>query len=1217
MRSQSKTVRLGLSIAAALVLILVVIFGIRALTIKPVYIAVVTIQSGLYADDGLAVENGAKLYVDQINRQGGVNGHTVKIKTFYDEGDVATAVKIAHQIASDPDIVAVIGHLFSSTSKAAGEVYQQMGVTAITGTASATSLKDNQWYFSIVPGNDTVGPFLANYANRFFQSPQNTNVTIVYDRNDPYSSSLVDGFVPPFKGLSGKVHQTYDLNAQNATAMINKIVSDVLSNKPEDTGLIFVASQKNEAQTLITELRRKGVQSPILGGDALSGESFARRFSTLPEEITQPGYFTNNIYASSPVIFDSANQDGQKFFNDYKAKYNQAPTWIAASSYDAAHVLVEAIQQTTQGNNTGTITQRRSLIHDYIGKLNSPGNAVKGGVSGNIYFDKKTRDAVKPIAVGVFSQGNFISAPTQYLPIPNIDLVSNLDQDVKDNRVLIMNGKYVRKTNIVYTGIDFNQISGLDETTSTYQMDFYIWFRYQGDVDATNIQFLNADSDVALGDPLQTKDNAVNDIHYRLYRVKGTFKSTFDFHNYPFDQQQMEMRFRHANLTRDNLVYVVDTVSIKPSVDQSVFQSGGDWHINKKESTPPFFPGSVATSSSLGDPKLIGLNPDTEYATFNVAIPIARDVLSFILRNLLPVFFTLLLTYMAYFLPAEEFGTRTGILTGSILTIAFFHLGVSSSLKVGYTVALDYAFYAFYAIIMISLLTTMAEWYLHVHKEKLEQQTEELQKKPRLKKIAIAENEALIERDQSSEKFMLQTGRIFFPASLVLLFFVYVLIYGVGVKLPSLSSFGNRSLASAAQTQTNAALANTLPSATNGKVTLTIGSWRVTDQTQMNTILAVFNNQHPNIEVKFSPAVGDQYEKILRLQLQKGIAPDLFYLSSAGGRVANPLDIIANGDVEPLTNLPGLENYNVGAINTWSPDQKTPYALPLYAVSHGIYYNVDIFNQLHLSIPQTWDDLMADAQKIQDAKYIPFANAHYPNDKQRIGDLIFTNMAPTFIGGLDGRLQYENGQRCFNDQHVIALFWAIKDISRYMPVDAETLSYYDSQQLFLKGKAAMYFGGSFEIPIFESQTPAPSFKWSVFAIPHLPGQLSYINYHIDTAIALNANAPHKAEARIFLEWLTTPEYAKLLEDNLPGLFPLNTKAPVLTDQPGNDFLALNVGRGLDVRWVLPNTSLPDGRTLMQDAALGVMRGELTPRQAADQLQNGLAQWYLPAQKCLP
>jgi raffinose/stachyose/melibiose transport system substrate-binding protein len=162
----------------------------------------------------------------------------------------------------------------------------------------------------------------------------------------------------------------------------------------------------------------------------------------------------------------------------------------------------------------------------------------------------------------------------------------------------------------------------------------------------------------------------------------------------------------------------------------------------------------------------------------------------------------------------------------------------------------------------------------------------------------------------------------------------------------------------------------------------------------------------------------------------------------------------------------------------------------------------------------------------------------------------------------------------------------------------------------------MYFGGSFEIPTLESNKP--NFKWGVFAIPAPQGYLSYVNYHIDTAIALNADSPHPAEALIFLKWLTTPEFAKLLGDQLPGLFPLNLKAPPLADSHGNDFLALNAidnGR-TDIRWPLPNGGLPDGRTLMQDAALGVMQGNLTPQQAADHLQNGLAQWYLPAQQCL-
>ena len=45
--------------------------------------------------------------------------------------------------------------------------------------------------------------------------------------------------------------------------------------------------------------------------------------------------------------------------------------------------------------------------------------------------------------------------------------------------------------NIVYTGIDINEIRNLDEKISSYLVDFYLWFRFQGDIDVDNIEFTN------------------------------------------------------------------------------------------------------------------------------------------------------------------------------------------------------------------------------------------------------------------------------------------------------------------------------------------------------------------------------------------------------------------------------------------------------------------------------------------------------------------------------------------------------------------------------------------------------------------------------------------------------------------------------------------------------------------------------------------------------
>ena len=118
-------------------------------------------------------------------------------------------------------------------------------------------------------------------------------------------------------------------------------------------------------------------------------------------------------------------------------------------------------------------------------------------------------------------------------------------------------------------------------------------------------------------------------------------------------------------------------------------------------------------------------------------------------------------------------------------------------------------------------------------------------------------------------------------------------------------------------------------------------------------------------------------------------------------------------------------------------------------------------------------------------------------------------------------------------------------------------------------------------------------------------------------MGLSASSTHKEEAKVFLEWMTTSELAELLGNELPGFFPMHTEAPVLDSEHANAFLALNHGRGTDVRfaWEKLREGSPDGYTLMLDGAVVVINGEQTPQQAADALHAGLAQWFEPAKEC--
>jgi len=392
-------------------------------------------------------------------------------------------------------------------------------------------------------------------------------------------------------------------------------------------------------------------------------------------------------------------------------------------------------------------------------------------------------------------------------------------------------------------------------------------------------------------------------------------------------------------------------------------------------------------------------------------------------------------------------------------------------------------------------------------------------------------------------------------------------------------------------------------------VELTLGSWRVDDVAQVQKLLDAFHAKHPNIRIKFTPTNPPDYNAVLRTQLTGGTGPDLMYVRSY--KVGQ--DLYADGFLEPLTELLPIleENYTVGSLEAWSLDG-VPFAVPFMAVSHGIYYNVDLFKKHNLEIPQTWEELLAVAEKLKAAGVIPFANGS--KDEWDMNEIVFMNLLPNFIGGRDARLEYETGQVPFNDEKMVSAFQALQDLAPYLPVGQEGVSYYDAQQLFLLGRAAMFFGGSWDVAFFVASEP--DFDWSVFATPAPEGRPQVVCFHPDAGLGLNAASPHKEAGLAFLKWVTSAEAAQILADEIPGFYPLNVNPIQIQSKHANDFYALSEGKEVDARFVWPvlQAGEPNGYLLTQTAALAVVKGSMTPQEAADYLQEGLEQWFEPAMK---
>jgi branched-chain amino acid transport system substrate-binding protein len=1105
------------------------------------------------------------MYFDEVNKQGGVNNKHLEVLVFDDQDDSSFAQAAAEQAAQSRALL-VLGHMNSSCSIEAGKVYKDAGIVAITASATTDSVtEDNPWFYRTIPNNRSQSVFLANYARYVLDQ---STASIIYD-SGAYGTSLAVPFERTFRGLGGEVNHkwSFDSSAPDLDLQLKKIVDEMILMSSKDVGMVFFATYSGEAATLAAQMRRMGIKNVILGGDAVGDPAFTSLFVGYPEEQTRPGYLSNGIYAATPMLFDIAGEKTQQFTNQWMEKYKIAASWDDATYYEAAMLAVDVLRKAEVAAQPDTVQADRLAIRNQLSKIKSVDTAFEG-LDGPLYFDNQ-RNAVKPMTIGIFNHQKFVSAVSQLQPLTDLVRAPNLTEALDTGEVLLVDGKYMYKTKVVYTGLDLIELSELDTKNSTYTADFYLWFRYQGEFDEKAIEFSNTTEPIELGEPvMQSVDG---DMNYRVYRVKATFRADFDYIDYPFDSQILRIRFRHPSLTRENLIYVPDVVGMRYEDGKGTaerlknangFNAGNSWKLNAIE----FFQGVTKYDSTLGYPKFLSTESEVEYSTFNASIFIKRDVIRFATKNLIPLFLLVAIAFTAFLFAPDMLSERFGLGTGSLLTTAFFHMSFVSELpQVGYVVAMEYVFYGIYILYIVIIITAFAT-YVASKQEK--------------EKLAVRIN---------------QIGMISYEAimlmGLVLLDHTYQI---TSLPKPVINLSGPAEAAQVAESEA---------------VVLRVSGWGMQNTDPMKRILAKFNEEHPDIYVSFEPF--NLYNEALNVQLEDGNAPDLFFIRSYD----LSLKMYEEGYLEALNSIPALtENFAPESLAPWTTKDGVTFGVPLIATSHGIYYNQDVFEKLGLSTPTTWQELIEDSQTLKDNGYAPFANG--TGTQWTAAETIFMNIAPTFIGGRDGRLAYLNGDRCFNDRNMVAAFKAINDLAPFLPENQTDLTYVDSEELFITGKAAMWLGGSWDIAYFESKSP--NFEWSIMPIPPPAGKPGIVTFHPDAGMGLNAASTHKEAARVFIEWLSSPEYAEAMSNELPGFFSMNKNIPTLQNKHANAFMEFNKIHDTDVRftWDKLMSGLPSGYDLIQNNTIDILDRKTTPLEAANNLQNGLSKWFVPAQECL-
>ena len=319
------------------------------------------------------------------------------------------------------------------------------------------------------------------------------------------------------------------------------------------------------------------------------------------------------------------------------------------------------------------------------------------------------------------------------------------------------------------------------------------------------------------------------------------------------------------------------------------------------------------------------------------------------------------------------------------------------------------------------------------------------------------------------------------------------------------------------------------------------------------------------------------------------------------------------GHLADVSDLDGMSNFSDVAKSGWSTDDgSVQYCVPMASVIHGFIYNKDAFSEIGVDVPTNVDEFFAVLDRIkEEGSYIPMAMG--TNDQWEAATMGYNNIGPNYWKGEEGRLALIAGDQKLTDEPWVAPYRQLARWGDYLGDGYEAQTYPGSQNIFTLGRAAIYPAGSWEIAGFNSLA---DFEMGAFPPPvPVAGDECYISDHTDIAIGMNTATDHPEAAMTFLNWVGSAEFATLYANALPGFFSLSNHEVVMEDPLAQEFVSWRGDCKSSIRstYQILSRGTPNLENETWNASVAVIRGNETPEEAGQRLQDGLASWYAPQQ----
>ncbi len=331
----------------------------------------------------------AEMLKEDINGAGGleVGGKKYMLEFVYEDNEAKaeSAVTTALKLIEKDQVLAMIGPNSSKQAVPAGQVADDNQTVMVSPwSTNPDTTKDRPWVFRAAFLDPFQGPVAVNFSVKTFNAK---TAAVLYDLSNDYSKGLAEIFKEEFEKKMGagsvvgfESHGTKD---QDFSAQLTKIIGAA----PD---FIFVPDNYNQVALIVKQAHQLGYKGTFMGSDAWGSS----------ELMTLCGDDCKGLYFSTHYAAAGATGATKEFIDRYTEKYGYVPDDVAALTWDATRIVLQAIQDT--GGLSGKLRKDRKTVRDAMSEIPS-----FEGITGAMKFDEQGDPLKCAVVVRISDSGEF------------------------------------------------------------------------------------------------------------------------------------------------------------------------------------------------------------------------------------------------------------------------------------------------------------------------------------------------------------------------------------------------------------------------------------------------------------------------------------------------------------------------------------------------------------------------------------------------------------------------------------------------------------------------------------------------------------------------------------------------------------------------------------------------------------------------------------------